>query len=149
MSDWTTLDELPEGAIFETRDGIRAVKSEYHLTSGKVMCILLASGEYLHAGDVAKHNALEVREVTADEAAIRAAVEEERAPLLALLSSLEWSGERGAYAHSSCPSCHGDAPLEGVTLEMERERAAKLGREPYLGGHNEGCRLAAALAGRG
>lgn len=39
MNDWTTLDELREGAVFETRDGTRAVKSEYRLIrSGCASC---------------------------------------------------------------------------------------------------------------
>ena len=46
-NDWMTLGELREGAIFETRDGIRAVKSEYR-TDGKCDCYLLASGEAAH-----------------------------------------------------------------------------------------------------
>lgn len=46
---WTTLDALRKGAIFETQDGIRAVKSEYwYSTGGAPQCVLLASGEYAH-----------------------------------------------------------------------------------------------------
>ena len=43
-----TLDELPPGSIFVTRDGILAVKSEYHLSGGQCECVLLGSGEYAH-----------------------------------------------------------------------------------------------------
>lgn len=67
MNEWTRLSDLRPGAIFVTRTGILAVKSEYHSSSGHCECILLASGEY--AGfdkgglDPAKHNATEVREI--------------------------------------------------------------------------------------
>ena len=43
---WTTLRQLHAGEVFKTRDGIAAVKSEYHLPNGHCECILLASGEY-------------------------------------------------------------------------------------------------------
>ncbi len=55
-----TLGELPNGAIFETLDGIRAVKSEYHMANGQCECILLESGEYAHFPN---GNEEEVREV--------------------------------------------------------------------------------------
>ncbi len=46
---WTTLGELRPGALFETRDGVRAVKSEYHYyNGGACLCVLLESGEYAH-----------------------------------------------------------------------------------------------------
>jgi hypothetical protein len=50
---FTTLDELPNGAIFEMNDPryeepIRAVKSEYNYPNGAPQCVLLASGEYAH-----------------------------------------------------------------------------------------------------
>jgi hypothetical protein len=38
------LKDLRPGAIFVTRDGVYAVKTEYHHLSGVCMCILLASG---------------------------------------------------------------------------------------------------------
>jgi hypothetical protein len=38
------LKDLRNGAIFVTRDGIYAVKTEYHHLNGVCMCILLASG---------------------------------------------------------------------------------------------------------
>ncbi len=46
-----TLDELPEGSLFETLDGVLAVKSEYKYSNGRDsqwQCVLLASGEYAH-----------------------------------------------------------------------------------------------------
>lgn len=49
--DWTTLEELPEGALFETEDGVRAAKSEYRYGNepgSQCQCVLLASGEYAH-----------------------------------------------------------------------------------------------------
>jgi hypothetical protein len=46
--EWVTLASLPPGTIFITKEGVRAVKSEYHLTSGQCECILLDSGEYAH-----------------------------------------------------------------------------------------------------
>ena len=45
---WVRLEDLPNGAIFETRDGIKAVKSEYRYPRGAPECALLASGEYAH-----------------------------------------------------------------------------------------------------
>lgn len=66
-SDWTTLEALRKGAIFETRDGIRAVKSEYRYEYGGIECVLLASGEAAHFDQPGyrpeAHNATEVREV--------------------------------------------------------------------------------------
>lgn len=72
---WTTLMELPNGAIFETRDGVRAVKSEYRYSNEypAIECILLASGEFAHFCQdkqikdgferADKHNTTEVREI--------------------------------------------------------------------------------------
>jgi hypothetical protein len=51
MNDETTLDALRPGALFVTRDGIYAVKSEYRYSGApgsQWQCILLASGEYAH-----------------------------------------------------------------------------------------------------
>ena len=47
---WTTLDELRPGAIFVTRSGVKAVKSEYRYGDGSTQweCILLSSGEFAH-----------------------------------------------------------------------------------------------------
>lgn len=60
---WVPLSELRNGAIFETEEGIRAVKSEYR-TDGKIDCYLLASGEYAHfAISPDLHNATKVREI--------------------------------------------------------------------------------------
>ena len=50
-TEWTTVEELPPGQLFETKGGIRAVKSEYRLSSGRMECVLLASGEYAHFPD--------------------------------------------------------------------------------------------------
>lgn len=68
VGDWMPLKELREGAIFETKDGTRAVKSEYHygdVPNHGCMCILLESGEYAHFGNTGAeaHNATIVREV--------------------------------------------------------------------------------------
>jgi len=64
---WVTLEELPEGALFETQDGIRAVKSEYRYGNRPnhgIECVLLASGEYAHFADNAdQHNLTLVREI--------------------------------------------------------------------------------------
>lgn len=48
LGKWVKLEDLPPGFVFVTQDGILAVKSEYHLTGGQCMCVLLASGEYAH-----------------------------------------------------------------------------------------------------
>lgn len=47
---WTTLDDLRPGALFVTRDGVKAVKSKYKYGDGSTQweCILLASGEFAH-----------------------------------------------------------------------------------------------------
>lgn len=48
---WTTLGELPPGSIFETKEGIKAVKSEYYYSNepySQCQCVLLESGEYAH-----------------------------------------------------------------------------------------------------
>lgn len=59
---WIRLHELPRGAVFETIDGTRAVKSEYGYDNGGCQCILLASGEYAHFGGTPRaHNAMLVR----------------------------------------------------------------------------------------
>jgi hypothetical protein len=60
---WVKLGELREGALFETREGIRAVKSEYHYGNdpgSQCQCVLLESGEYAHFGN--KNNEM-VREI--------------------------------------------------------------------------------------
>ena len=44
-TEFVTLDALPPGMIFTTRDGIIAIKSEYH-QNGRPMCILVESGEF-------------------------------------------------------------------------------------------------------
>lgn len=76
---WTTLMELPNGTIFETREGVRAVKSEYRYSNEypAIQCILLASGEYAHFCQdkqpkdgferAEKHNTTEVRELSVAE----------------------------------------------------------------------------------
>lgn len=48
---FTRLKNLKEGAIFTTKHGTLAVKSEYVYPNGpdsQCQCILLASGEYAH-----------------------------------------------------------------------------------------------------
>ena len=46
---WVELADLEPGALFETRRGIRAVKSEYTYSNGsQCQCVLLGSGEYAH-----------------------------------------------------------------------------------------------------
>ena len=65
MADWTTLDELPAGTLFETREGVQALKTEYsddligadrrHYPQPR--CYLLGSGELVdwqgaHASEI-------------------------------------------------------------------------------------------------
>ncbi len=59
---WTTLRELRPGAVFETREGIKAVKSEYRCSHQNLqfLCILLESGKYVH---FPIKNATEVRQI--------------------------------------------------------------------------------------
>ena len=61
-SKWTTLDDLRPGAVFITREGIKAVKSEYKYSDGQSQweCILLASGEFAHFPE---KNQTEVRQI--------------------------------------------------------------------------------------
>lgn len=58
---WTNLESIRCGAVFETQDGVRAVKSEYaYSNGGACQCVLLASGEYAHFPD---GNSTIVREI--------------------------------------------------------------------------------------
>src|SRR2546430_1819646 len=61
---WVMLKDLRPGAVFVTREGIYAVKSEYRYSSeplAQCECVLLASGEYAHFRD---GNETLVREVS-------------------------------------------------------------------------------------
>jgi hypothetical protein len=63
LSERTTLGELRPGAVFVTKDGVLAVKSEYRYGNepgSQCQCVLLASGEYAH---FAAKNETEVREI--------------------------------------------------------------------------------------
>ncbi len=58
---YMALFELPNGSVFETESGIRAVKSQYKYSYGGIQVVLLASGEFGHFGGtgddcVEKHN---------------------------------------------------------------------------------------------
>lgn len=50
MNGWQQLSEIPNGSIFETREGVRAVKSEYRYSNEypAIQVVLLANGEYGH-----------------------------------------------------------------------------------------------------
>lgn len=63
---WIPLRDLREGAIFETKDGIVAMKTEYQTFAGGTQCdcYLLSSGETAHFGN--KDNEL-VRELSDEE----------------------------------------------------------------------------------
>ncbi len=59
--EWTTLDELRPGAVFITRDGIKAVKSKYTYSNGAQWeCILLAGGEFAYFPE---ENQTQVRQI--------------------------------------------------------------------------------------
>jgi hypothetical protein len=70
---WVPLQDLRDGAVFETQEGVRAVKSEYTYPYGGILCVLLESGEYAHlyrgtpkSTDYTvgqRHNATLVREI--------------------------------------------------------------------------------------
>ena len=50
-NNWVTLDDLRTGAIFVTKKGTYAAKSEYRYSNdpgSQWQCILLASGEFAH-----------------------------------------------------------------------------------------------------
>lgn len=67
MSDWMLLEGLRKGAVFETQDGTRAVKSEYLYSNdpdAQWLCILLSSGEFAHFKD---GNKTVVREIVVKE----------------------------------------------------------------------------------
>ena len=61
-SEWMALEDLPPGAVFETRDGVLAVKSEYHYgdSDTQSQCILLDGGEFAHFPE---KNAIKVRQI--------------------------------------------------------------------------------------
>lgn len=61
LDEETTLEALRPGAIFVTRDGCYAVKSEYFYPNGVCECVLLASGEYAHFKDGNRTLVREVR----------------------------------------------------------------------------------------
>lgn len=63
VNEWMPLWQLRRGAIFETRAGVRAVKSE-RTNGNQCECVLLASGEYAR---FARGNAEEVREIEVPE----------------------------------------------------------------------------------
>lgn len=56
LKGWLRLSSLRPGAVFKTRDGIMAVKSEYHYSNHnpQPLCVLLASGEYAHFPELEK-----------------------------------------------------------------------------------------------
>ncbi len=60
MEGFVSLLSLRNGAVFETTEGILAVKSEYFYETGQCQCVLLSSGEYAHFKN---GNAEKVREV--------------------------------------------------------------------------------------
>lgn len=68
---WLPLSQIRRGAVFETRSGVRAVKTEYRYPNGGIQCVLLASGEYAHFAQevndpneqARQHNRTEVREI--------------------------------------------------------------------------------------
>jgi hypothetical protein len=66
MSDEVRLKELRPGAVFVTRDGTYAVKSQYcydNVPGSQCLCVLLETGEYAHFPD---GNLTFVREVMVD-----------------------------------------------------------------------------------
>ncbi len=61
LQNWTTLAALQPGAIFETEDGVRAVKSAWPYSGepdSQYLCVLLDSGKY---GHFPQRNATKVR----------------------------------------------------------------------------------------
>lgn len=62
---WTTLDKLRKGAVFETKDGILAVKGEWtYDTLSQYACIRLDNGAYAYFSD---RNETLVREIVVPE----------------------------------------------------------------------------------
>ncbi len=115
---WTTLGALREGAIFETRDGIRAVKSEYHYTNGGCECVLLASGEYAHFGGgkgTAVHNAEQVREIDLPAPTVDAPPGQRLRPELA--TTEEGAARIGAAMWRSARRTEQEAPPPAVVKE--------------------------------
>ncbi len=67
VEHWIPLEALRQGAIFETRDGRRAVKTAGRYALGSCECVLLESGARAYfdtGGGAAQHNATEVRELS-------------------------------------------------------------------------------------
>ncbi len=58
---WETLADLPEGAVFETKNGIRAIKIEHHYPDGTCQSVLLDGGAYAYFPE--KNNTL-VRKIS-------------------------------------------------------------------------------------
>lgn len=101
---WQTLDDIPPGSLFETEDGIRAVKSEYHYDNHnpQPLCILLTSGEFAHFPDKERTRVRVVDQAAALRAAERAGME--RAAALCDADATNWVGNGAlgrAYAREA------------------------------------------------
>jgi hypothetical protein len=68
------LKDIRPGALFTTRSGTMAVKTEYYYDSGQCQCFLLESGEAAH---FTEGNMTPVREVELEGQALRAEPEHE------------------------------------------------------------------------
>ena len=72
MADWTTLDELPAGTLFETEGGTVALKTEYSTTRRSMSdnrrwlepeCYIVGSGERYYAPGGADPTCVAVRPI--------------------------------------------------------------------------------------
>ena len=45
MPEWTTLEMLQPSAVFKTRDGVLAIKTNRYMANAQSECTLLANGE--------------------------------------------------------------------------------------------------------
>ena len=112
---YTRLRNLREGAVFETKSGIKAVKSEYVYSNhpdSQCQCILLASGEYAHFD---KGNDEWVRELALLPNPEQVEVEARRAERERIFKDIDNAGLIGEHTKSplhkigatilDCPAC--------------------------------------------
>ncbi len=67
VEHWIPLEALRQGAVFETRTGLRALKTDARYALGSCECVLHENGTRLYfdtGGGAAQHNATEVRELS-------------------------------------------------------------------------------------
>lgn len=59
-SDWLTLEDLEPGALFETTNGVRAIKSDYR-RDNQPLCISCEDGRFAHFPDKEKEKVRQIK----------------------------------------------------------------------------------------